>query len=112
MLDRSQHSSNASLELTQRPGARCCVYIVRCRDDTFYTGWTNDLEKRMKVHNEGRGARYTRARCPVELVYCEEFASKNEAMSRERSLKKMTRAAKRRLIEEKAKERACPRRCL
>ena len=79
--------------------ARCYVYVVRCRDDTFYTGWTNDLEKRMKVHNEGRGSRYTRARLPVELVYCEAFSSKNEALSRERAIKKMNRTAKRRLIE-------------
>ncbi|MDR2178681.1 MAG: GIY-YIG nuclease family protein [Synergistaceae bacterium] len=76
----------------------CYVYIVRCRDDTFYTGWTKDLENRMKVHNEGKGSRYTRARLPVKLVHCEEFASQNEAMSRERAIKKMTRAAKQRLI--------------
>ena len=99
MLDRFQHSEDTSLGLTQRPETRCYVYIVRCRDGTFYTGWTNDLEKRMKAHNQGGGGRYTRARFPVELVYCEEYASKNEAMSRERAIKKMTRATKQRLIE-------------
>jgi putative endonuclease len=75
------------------------VYIVRCRDGTFYTGWTNDLEKRLNAHNEGRGGRYTRARRPVALVYSEVLPSKNEAMSREWAIKKMTRAAKQRLAD-------------
>ena len=99
MHDRFQHSADTSLGLTQRLETGCYVYIVRCRDGTFYTGWTNDLEKRIKVHNQGGGGRYTRARFPVELVYREECASKNEAMSRERAIKKMTRATKQRLIE-------------
>ena len=74
------------------------VYILRCGDGTFYTGWTNDLEKRTVAHNEGRGGRYTRGRGPVEMVYSEKASSKNEALRREREIKKMTRAAKKNLI--------------
>lgn len=77
------------------------IYIVRCSDDTFYTGWTNDIEKRLDAHNKGAGSRYTRARLPVELVHKEEFISKNEALRRERAIKKMSRATKRHLIEGK-----------
>ena len=75
------------------------VYILRCGDGTFYTGWTNDLEKRTAAHNDGRGSRYTRARRPVELIYSERVSSKNEAMKREREIKKMRRATKKSLIE-------------
>ena len=78
-----------------------CVYIVRCRDGTLYTGWTNDLSRRLKTHNEGRGAKYTRSRRPVILVYCEKCADKVEAMRREYQIKQMRRAEKLRLIEEK-----------
>lgn len=77
------------------------TYILRCRDGTLYTGWTNDIEKRMKAHNEGKGAKYTRARRPVKLVYCEEFETKAEAMKRECAIKRMRRKAKERLILEK-----------
>lgn len=70
------------------------VYIVLCNDGTYYTGWTNDLEKRIETHNLGKGAKYTRARTPVVLVYHEVFLTKKEAMSREYSLKKMTRKQK------------------
>ena len=75
------------------------IYIVRCSDGTLYTGWTNDLEKRMKAHNEGRGAKYTRARRPVELVYSETLETKEEAMRREYAIKHMTREQKIKLIE-------------
>ena len=57
--------------------------MLRCRDGSLYTGWTNDLERRLRTHNAGKGAKYTRSRLPVELVYREEFESKEEAMSRE-----------------------------
>ena len=76
------------------------VYIVRCRDGSLYTGWTNDPEKRLSRHNAGTGARYTRSRRPVVLAYCEECPSREEAMSREFRIKRMTREAKRRLIAE------------
>lgn len=74
------------------------TYIVQCRDGTYYTGWTDDLGKRIKTHNEGRGSRYTRARLPVELVYSEEHAGKSEAMSREWAIKRMNRTEKEHLV--------------
>ncbi len=74
------------------------MYIVRCSDDTLYTGWTNHLAERIEAHNRGKGARYTRSRRPVELVYFESFATKEEAMSREFKVKKLTRAEKLRMI--------------
>ena len=76
------------------------VYILRCSDGTLYTGWTNDLEKRMKAHAAGKGGKYTRARLPVELVYTERFETAQEARSREWHLKQLTRAQKLRLIGE------------
>jgi putative endonuclease len=73
------------------------TYIAECRDGTLYTGWTDDLGKRAKAHNEGKGGRYTRSRRPVKIIYSEAFASKREAMSREHAIKKMKRTAKRTL---------------
>lgn len=73
-------------------------YILLCSDGTFYCGWTNNLEKRLKAHNSGTGSRYTRARRPVELVYYEEFPTKEEAMSREWHLKRLSRNEKLALI--------------
>ncbi|MCD7952557.1 MAG: GIY-YIG nuclease family protein [Synergistaceae bacterium] len=70
------------------------TYILRCADGTLYTGWTNDLKRRLEAHNAGKGAKYTRQRLPVELFYYESFETKEEAMSREASIKKMTRRAK------------------
>ena len=74
------------------------TYILLCKDGTLYTGWTNDLKKRIKAHNMGKGAKYTRSRGPVELVYYEEFESKEEAMSREARIKRLTRKEKEQLI--------------
>lgn len=75
------------------------VYILRCSDDSLYTGYTNDLDSRVETHNAGKGARYTRTRLPVRLVYHEEFESKADAMSREWHIKHdMTREAKIALI--------------
>ena len=77
------------------------AYMVRCADGTLYTGWTNCLEKRLKAHNEGKdGARYTRNKRPVTLVYCEGFATKEEAMSREWHIKQLSRKDKLRLSQE------------
>ena len=70
------------------------TYILKCSDKSLYTGWTNDIEKRLKSHNEGKGAKYTRGRTPVELVYLEEFDTKEAAMKREAAIKKMSRAEK------------------
>ena len=66
------------------------TYILRCRDGSLYTGWTNNLEKRLNCHNAGKGAKYTKARLPVELAYFETFQTKKEAMQREWEIKKMT----------------------
>ncbi len=74
------------------------MYILRCADGTFYTGWTTDPERRTKVHNSGKGAKYTRARRPVELIYYEEFDDKIEAQRREWAIKQLTRAEKEELI--------------
>lgn len=74
------------------------TYIVRCSDGTLYTGWTNDLEKRIAAHNDGTGAKYTKPRRPVELVYHECFETKEEAMSREWHIKQLSRREKVALI--------------
>ena len=75
-----------------------CTYILKCSDGTLYTGWTNDITKRLESHNSGQGSKYTRSRLPVEPVYREEFETKEEAMSREWHLKRLTRQEKLRLI--------------
>ena len=74
------------------------VYILKCSDNTLYTGWTTSLEKRLKAHNSGKGAKYTRARVPVELVYFEVFEDKIEAMKREYAIKQLKRKEKLELI--------------
>ena len=74
------------------------TYIVRCSDGTYYTGWTNNLAKRIKAHNDGKGAKYTKARRPVELVYYESFPTKQEAMSREWHIKQYSKNKKESLI--------------
>ena len=73
--------------------------ILKCSDNSLYTGWTNDIKHRLKMHNEGKGAKYTRGRGPVELVYLEEFDTKQEAMSKEAKIKRLTRKEKLLLIE-------------
>ncbi len=74
------------------------VYIVECSDGTLYTGWTHDLQARLKAHNAGRGGRYTRTRRPVRLVYHETLTDRRTAMRREREIKRMPRARKLALI--------------
>lgn len=74
------------------------TYILRCADGTYYTGWTNNLEKRLAAHNAGAASKYTRSRRPVELVYHECFETKEEAMGREWRIKQFTRAQKEALI--------------
>ncbi len=76
----------------------CYCYIVECSDGTFYTGWTTDPERRVKAHNAGRGARYTKMRRPVKLVYVETQPDRVSAMKRERAIKTMTREKKQKLI--------------
>lgn len=75
------------------------TYILKCNDNSLYTGWTNDITHHLKMHNEGKGAKYTRGRGPVELVYLEEFETKQEAMSREAKIKRLSRKEKLLLIE-------------
>ena len=76
------------------------VYILKCSDETLYTGWTTDLKKRIKTHNSGKGAKYTRGRTPVKLMYHEEYEDKLIAQRREREIKKLTRDEKIKLIED------------
>ena len=75
------------------------VYILRCGDGTLYTGITDNISRRLAVHRSGKGAKYTRSRRPVELVYYEEFSTKMEAMSREYAIKQMNRKEKLKLVE-------------
>lgn len=77
------------------------TYLLECADKTLYCGWTNDLEKRLKAHNSGLGAKYTKPRRPVVLVYFEEFQTKEEAMRREAAIKRLTRYEKLQLIQKK-----------
>ena len=74
------------------------MYVVECRDSTYYTGYTTDVKKRIAVHNSGKGAKYTRARLPVKLIYVEGFDSKEEAMSAEALLKRKKRPQKERFL--------------
>lgn len=74
------------------------TYIVECADGSLYCGWTNDLDKRLADHNAGKGAKYTKPRLPVKLVYHEEFDTKEEAMSREWHIKQLGREEKLKLI--------------
>lgn len=74
------------------------VYVLHCKDSSLYTGWTNNLEHRLAMHRSGKGAKYTRGRGPLVLVYTEEFATPHEAMQREAAIKKLSRAEKLSLI--------------
>ena len=76
------------------------MYVVECRDGSYYTGYTTDVKKRLAVHNSGKGAKYTRARLPVKLIYVEAFASKEEAMSAEALFKRKKRPQKERFLSE------------
>ncbi len=70
------------------------LYILRCSDDSLYTGISNDLDKRMKTHREGKGSKYVRAHSPFKMIYSEEFETKSEALKREIEIKKWSRAEK------------------
>ncbi|MEK5040581.1 GIY-YIG nuclease family protein [Sporosarcina sp. FSL K6-3457] len=86
-------------------------YVLECKDGSYYAGYTNDLEKRVRVHNEGKGAKYTRAKRPVHCIYHESFETKREAMQAEYQFKQLTRQAKERymikeqMLDEVTKER-------
>jgi putative endonuclease len=75
------------------------VYILQCGDGTLYTGYTNNLEKRLTIHQQGKGAKYTRGRQPVTLVYEKQFLTKREAMQEEYRIKQLSRTQKKKLIE-------------
>ena len=81
------------------------TYILECSDGTYYTGWTNHLEKRIHDHNENKGAKYTRGRTPVKLVYYEIFETKSEALKWEAAIKKLSREEKEALIAKQNKEK-------
>lgn len=74
------------------------TYVLECADGSLYTGWTTDIERRLDVHNSGKGAKYTRARLPVKLVYFESYSEKVMAMKREAEIKSYSRAKKLELI--------------
>ena len=74
------------------------TYLLRCADGTLYCGWTNDIEKRLAAHNSGKASKYTRSRLPVKLVYFETFETKQEAMSREARIKRLSRREKLALV--------------
>ena len=95
----NNHSNNDVINYT---------YIVKCADGSLYTGWTNHIEERIRAHNEGRGAKYTRSRRPVELVYLKTFETKEQAMSCEYRIKKLTRKQKMALIESGSETSALP----
>jgi putative endonuclease len=75
------------------------VYVLRCADDSLYTGYTTDVERRVAEHDAGEGAAYTRGRTPVDLVHVECYESRSAAMSREHEIKRLAKAAKERLVE-------------
>lgn len=80
------------------------VYILRCKDLTLYTGYTNDLENRLEMHTNGKGAKYTRGRGPFQVVFVEKFPTKEAAMKREYQIKQLSRKEKFQLIRDKLKE--------
>lgn len=81
------------------PPADHYVYVLACADDSLYTGYTTDVARRVAEHDAGEGAKYTRGRTPVNLVYVEAFDSQSAAMSREYEIKQFSRARKERLLE-------------
>lgn len=78
------------------------VYLLKCKDNTFYCGYTNNLEKRIKTHNEGKGSKYTRGRLPAKLIYVEEYESKSLALKREYEIKRFSKKEKKELIKQKS----------
>ena len=74
------------------------VYMMRCADDSLYTGCTDDVQRRLAAHNAGKGAKYTRSRLPVALAWCEEQPDKSAALKREIAVKRLTRAVKLALV--------------
>ena len=88
--------------MTDREHTLNYTYILRCGDGSLYTGWTNDIKNRLKMHREGKGAKYTRGRGPLTLVHLEVYDTKSEAMRREAFIKKMSREEKEHLLEDES----------
>lgn len=86
------------MKLSIKPGT-CCVYMLLCKDNSLYTGWTNDFNKRLEAHNSGKGAKYTRGRGPVKPVYIEVFPDKIASTKREAEIKKLPAYKKRQLVD-------------
>lgn len=84
--------------MKQAAGEKHYVYVAECADGTYYTGYTTDVESRVKVHNEGKGAKYTRPRLPVRIVHTEAFDCKGDALRREAAIKRLRRSEKQALI--------------
>jgi putative endonuclease len=80
------------------------VYLVKCNDNTFYCGYTNNLEKRIQTHNCGKGSKYTRGRLPVKLIYVEEHSSKSSALKKEYKIKQLSKNKKKQLVKQNYKE--------
>jgi len=91
-------SRDASFQKAIKREGRFFVYIVQCRDGTYYTGSTNNIDNRVKLHNKGHGAKYLRGKLPVKLVYAKEYHYYKNVLRRERDIKKMTRKQKEKLI--------------
>ncbi len=89
---------NKAMPSPSEGGCLHYVYILLCSDGSLYTGWTTHLEKRVQTHNKGLGAKYTKGRLPVRLVYYEILSQKSQALKRERAIKKLTRGEKLSLI--------------
>ena len=90
---------NLIIKMGIKMSDRNYVYLLRCADNTMYCGWTTDLKARLAAHNNGKGAKYTRSRLPVELIWFEEFEDRHDALSREWHIKRMSREAKMALVE-------------
>lgn len=86
------------MNLKENENSTNYTYIVECSDGTYYTGWTTDIDHRLRVHNAGKGAKYTKPRLPVKLVYLETWQTKQEAMQREAYIKGLTRKEKEKLV--------------
>ena len=84
----------AKQELAKLRAMKYFVYILFCADGTYYTGWTTDVQRRVTVHNKGKGAKYTRSRLPVRLLWFKEYPTKSEAMKREYAIKQLSRKQK------------------
>lgn len=81
------------------------VYMLKCKDDTLYTGYTNDLKRRLKMHTDGKGAKYTRGRGPFQVVLIEAYETKQEAMQREYQIKQLSRKEKQQMIQDQLEKR-------